>query len=54
MLSRPHYLRARIADVLAEFPNGGSELCDSLVDLFDEVIDETIADFHRELPEMPD
>jgi hypothetical protein len=54
MPSRPHYLRARIADVLAEFPNGGPELCGALVDIFDEAVSEAIADFHRELPEMPD
>jgi hypothetical protein len=45
---RPHYLRARIAALLAEFPDGGPELCGAIVDLFDETINEAIADFHRE------
>jgi hypothetical protein len=47
-LSRPHHLRARIADTLAEFPNGGLELCDALIDFFDEVIDEVATDIIRE------
>jgi hypothetical protein len=52
MLSRPHYLRDRIAALLNEFPGGGPELCGALIDLLDEAVNEAIADFHRELPEM--
>lgn len=47
-LSCPHYLRARIADVLTEFPDGGPELCGAIVDLFDEIINEVVADVYRE------
>jgi hypothetical protein len=52
MLSRPHYLRDRIAALLNEFPGGGPELYEAIFDLFDEAVSEAFADFHRELPEM--
>jgi hypothetical protein len=33
---------------LDEFPDGGPDLCSALIDLFDEIINEVVADFHRE------
>jgi hypothetical protein len=47
MLSRPDLLY-RIAALLAEFPDGGPELCSALADLFVETTNEVIADIYRE------
>jgi hypothetical protein len=47
MLSRPDLLH-RIAALLAEFPDGGAELCSALADLFVETKNEVIADVFRE------
>jgi hypothetical protein len=48
MLSRPHYLRARVAALLDEFPDGGPELCGAIVDLIIETTNEIVADVYRE------
>ena len=45
---RASYPRARVAALLAEFPDGGPELCGAIVDLFDETINEVVADVYRE------
>jgi hypothetical protein len=45
---RASYLRARVAALLDEFPDAGPELCDALIDLFDEAIDEVATDIIRE------
>jgi hypothetical protein len=46
-LSRPDLLH-RITALLAEFPDGGPDLCSALADLFVEMSSEVVADVYRE------
>jgi hypothetical protein len=48
MLLRSHYLRARVAALLDEFPDVGPDLCDAIVDLIIETTNEIVADVYRE------